>query len=586
MVQSMSKESVTVTQKQRSGSAIVIRRRSSSDSSGSKDTVPLGTQTVQSGLVDQSRRQSKPTGWQQPVIRSVSVNRHSEAKSSKLGTTVVRSYSADQPGSVVVGSAGCSGGSRAVVQSVSRRPPPSVHPGQAVVIKTLSRSLCSRTSVADWSVKTEAPSSDYEATRSAQGRGGQQSSASEDGSRFIPVSRPVKTYVRVPVPRHEARGDQACPVSHKDSATTQLVRSNQKSSHSQPINACHKASSRPTSIRQNAPQIIYTSPKMPLASNAGEKTLQSTIVGKKTPQSAKTSLSTKTPQSTNISQKMLQSIINDKKKHQSAKMPRSANVAQKMPRSTIVGKKTPPSTITSQSANVAQKMPQSTIVGKKARRSTNAGQKVSHSQSAITGQETTPQSAASQSKGTKSSFKTILAQVASPHTAVSKRRSAAPGQPNLERRASYVSPRNPSVRTSPQRHTSSSSSSSSSSSPSPPKKLRLAKKFLVKREPADAPRQHAPAPLGGKRKRKSSGDGQPPPYPKAKKRPANFLDAEDIGNKRVVYVTLDEVKQRMEVPAGRVYEAERQRRLDTAVRCGRTPVQVRLDDEEISLVSI
>ena len=48
-------------------------------------------------------------------------------------------------------------------------------------------------------------------------------------------------------------------------------------------------------------------------------------------------------------------------------------------------------------------------------------------------------------------------------------------------------------------------------------------------------------------------------------------------------MTLNEAKERMKVPDGRVYEAERQRRLDTAVKSGRTPVQVRLDDEEISL---
>ena len=58
---------------------------------------------------------------------------------------------------------------------------------------------------------------------------------------------------------------------------------------------------------------------------------------------------------------------------------------------------------------------------------------------------------------------------------------------------------------------------------------------------------------------------------------------------QVEYVTVDAAKKRMRIPAGRpqkAYEAERQQRMGSALKLGRPTLQMRLDDEEISLVSI
>lgn len=565
-IQSTSTENVTVTEKQ-SSSVEVSVRQSSADGlqtegtrsldisfSGSESTRSLGARTVQSGSSDCSA-QSKSPG-QKLVVRSVSDD--SEVTSSGHSSesrTVARSSSVDQLRPV---DDSADSGPGTVVRSVSCKSS-SVQNGQAVVVKTLTRSRFSRRSAADWSRNTETSSSDPEVTRTTSGN--VKSSSSDDDSPSVRFSQPLKTYTRTPCLK--ATDEKARLISVKAKVTAQSEKNHQKIL--QPISKGPKPP-QPREAGQKPPCIIYVSPKTPLATDASQKTPPSVTMGKKMAQSVKMPWSAKACQ--------------PGKTPKSAKSPLSSDVGKKasQSQSSTVSKKTVQSTKTLKSGSIHHKTPQPT----------NASQQVSDCQSSSTNRET-PKSAPSRSKQVKSTFKTILAQVASPHVASGKQTST-PKRPRVEN-ASRASSQNSSVAASPtDPQACSSSSLSPNSSPSPPKKLKLAKKFLAKQEPAEEPagaRQLTPAPPG-KRRKKSAGGGQPS-YSKAKKRPANFLDKEDITNMRVEYVTMDAAKKRMKLPAGspeKGYEVEREQRLESAMRSGRTPLRMRLDDEEISLVSI
>ena len=615
-------ENMTGTQKQSSSGKSAVRQ-CSADGFQTEGTRSLDTTgTVRPGSGDRF--------GQRTVAQSVSLN-HLEVTSSEP-RTVTQPCSVDQPKAIVC-SAGPHPHPRAVVRSVSCKSAPSRQSGQAVVIKTLSRSRFSRGSAADWSVNP-----DSEARQSTSEN--VQSSSSDDGSPSLRLTRPVKTYTRMP--SNKAMGEKARLLSLKDGASAQSGKNSQRVL--QPVSRTPKMSQQ-REVGQKPPCIIYVSPKTPLATDAGqEKAPPSSTKWKKGPPSTKKPGSTKTHQpaktspSSDMGQKMPQSAAVGKKTTQPTK-----TLHQKTPWPTGVSEKESPSTSlrtaqsstsqktaqpaasqkttqsvtgpkTAQSA-ASQKTAQSVTSQKTTQSATSqkttlsatseksappaTGQKsappVTGQKSALpaTDQKSTPPAAGQKSapqtmslnKGVKPSFKTILAQVASPHVTPSKRKSApTPGRPNAETASPGGSPQNCSVVASPSStQPSSSSSHSPTSSPSPAKKLKLAKKFLVRQEPAGAAQKHSTTPPGeGKQKSQAT-------YPKAKKRPANYLAEQDISNMQVEYVTVDAAKKRMRIPAGRpqkAYEAERQQRMGSALKLGRPTLQMRLDDEEISLVSI
>ena len=326
---------------------------------------------------------------QRTVARSVSLN-HLEVTSSEP-RTVTQPCSVDQPKAIVC-SAGPHPHPRAVVRSVSCKSAPSRQSGQAVVIKTLSRSRFSRGSAADWSVNP-----DSEARQSTSEN--VQSSSSDDGSPSLRLTRPVKTYTRMP--SNKAMGEKARLLSLKDGASAQSGKNSQRVL--QPVSRTPKMSQQ-REVVQKPPCIIYVSPKTPLATDAGqEKAPPSSTKWKKGPPSTKKPGSTKT--------------------HQPAKTSPSSDMGQKMPQSAAVGKKT-----TQPTKTLHQKTPWPTGVSEKESPSTSlrtaqsstsqktaqpaASQKTTQS---VTGPKTaqsaasqkTAQSAASQKTAQSASQKTL-----------------------------------------------------------------------------------------------------------------------------------------------------------------------------------
>lgn len=225
---------------------------------------------------------------QRTVAQSVSLN-HLEITSSEP-RTVTQPCSVDQPKAIVC-SVGPHPHPRAVVRSVSCKSAPSRQSGQAVVIKTLSRSRFSRGSAADWSVNP-----DSEARQSTSEN--VQSSSSDDGSPSLRLTRPVKTYTRMP--SNKAMGEKARLLSLKDGASAQSGKNSQRVL--QPISRTPKMSQQ-REVGQKPPCIIYVSPKTPLATEAGqEKAPPSSTKWKKGPPSTKkTWVNKNTSASKNIS---------------------------------------------------------------------------------------------------------------------------------------------------------------------------------------------------------------------------------------------------------------------------------------------
>ena len=198
----------------------------------------------------------------------------------------------------------------------------------------------------------------------------------------------------------------------------------------------------------------------------------------------------------------------------------------------------------------------------------------------------TPQTAPSPGKGTKSSFKRILAQVAAPHTTgkgsgedprISASVQSKPAEPY-----SAADPDNQQSEQNPQ-SCPSSPSLSPSSSPTR-QRLKLTKKFLSK-----SPGQSSAAPSKRRRGRPRKEEAARGSKPLAQKK-ARFIDSLDISKMQVEYVTPDAAIERLHKSMNQnqkgTYEIERQKQMKAAEASGQQPVSLVMDKEEISLVSI
>ncbi|KAK7090446.1 uncharacterized protein [Littorina saxatilis] len=471
--------------------------------------------------------------------------RPSSADSAKTASKSpgVRPNSADQQRS-------CEGSSppRKVMRSVSYEGSSSYSPRKrAVVTRPLSGGRSTHTTRADWS-KTQESSPDKPASDDAD-------------SPVARFSGPVKTYTRVP--KHELTGEKPPLIPAKGKVAATAANSSTKTAPG--TSGTHKAPQPAIVIRKTlqTASVASTVPQLatPPSATTLMRTPQSVTVTPRTPQSA--TIMPRTPQSATIISRTPQSAKITPRTPQSAtitpRTPQSATITPRTPQSVTIsaqGVPKPP-----QTATVVSKTPQSATAGSKTPQSSDSVQTTQQSASVTSKSagQLTPQSSTGQNKGAKSSFKAILAQVASPHCGTPKSAHKRPAAPEEEF----------------------SSSTSPTSSPSPPKKHKLSKNFLHKPKTtipkAEAPVAKKALPRGwNARKEKKGREGR-----------SVSLNDMDISGRCVEVVTPDMAKERLklnELPKS--YEAERKQRLDDAVKGGRNLVQMVLDNDEVSLISL